>query len=242
MLELRQQLHDYVEANVERIDAEELRRSVSYSTVPSRPRWWLRPVWAFLLGAVTVLVAGVVVALLMGQPSTEPADSAFQDLCMPVSPREISAFVEDAFGWEATAVMVEPSDEYWDCQWELAGGEGERGYVWVAHASWFDFEGFPIVTSGPSGERVVDFADLEEPQIPVGALVSGHPSLTEGVLVYDGGFGAYAFGVPPRDQFVQISVNVPLIDEEEWSLVEPRFFAFADSYIEELGWIPSNQD
>lgn len=67
MLDLREQLRDYVEANIERVDADDVRAAVSLPTSPSRPR--LRPAWAFVLGAAFVLAVGGANMLLRGDPS-----------------------------------------------------------------------------------------------------------------------------------------------------------------------------
>lgn len=70
MPDLREQLRDYVEANIERVDADDVRAAVPHptaQTLPSHSR--LKPTWAFVLGAVFVLAVGGIAMLLRGDPS-----------------------------------------------------------------------------------------------------------------------------------------------------------------------------
>jgi len=182
----------------------------------------------FFLG----LLGGVLLASCGG--TAEPFDFDSDDLCSWVSAEEVAGFVEEAFGWEATAVAVEPDDEYWECKWAVTGSDGEDRMVYATEAEWFNFNGGPIYLSE---REVVDFADLEEPFVPIMGAVSGHPSLDERVVVINGGFGSFAFGVPPTDQYLQVSVHTP--DSEDWESFEPNFFPVANSFIEELGWLPA---
>ena len=183
-----------------------------------------------LILAVVLLVGGLLVSC---SGTAEPFDFDSDDLCERVSAEEVAGFVEEAFGWEATAVAVEPvGEDYWECIWEVTSNDGEDRMVYAREAEWFNFDGGPIYLTE---EEVVDFADLEEPFVPIMGAVSGHPSLDEGVVVVNGGFGAFAFGVPPSDQYLQVSVGA----DEDWESFELKFFAFANSFIEELGWLPT---
>jgi hypothetical protein len=62
------------------------------------------------------------------------------------------------------------------------------------------------------------------------------------VVVYNGGFGQSAFGVPPRNQYLQVVVSVPgdePEDQEGWEQEERKFFTVANGFIEALGWLPT---
>lgn len=185
---------------------------------------------------VAVAAVGLVLASCGG--SAEPFDFATDDLCERVSAEQVAGFVEAAYGWEATAVEKQPVYDEWDCWWELTGTDDADGAVYAGRAEWFDFDGVPIVLSDQAGGRVVDFADLGEASVPIGVAVSGHPSLSEGVVAFNGGFGSFAFGVPPADQYLQIGIHVPVGGDDEWTVAEPKFFAVADGFVEALGWLP----
>ncbi len=75
MPDLKQQLQEYVEANIERIDADDVRETVSQPGTGSPSRPSLRPAWAFVLGAAVVLFLGGVTWLLRAEPSLNDAAS-----------------------------------------------------------------------------------------------------------------------------------------------------------------------
>lgn len=189
--------------------------------------------------ARNAFVAVAVVGLLLGScgGSAEPFDFATDDLCERVSAEQVAGFVEAAYGWEATAVAKQPVYDEFDCWWELTGTDGEEGAVYAGEAVWESFGGGPYdMTAAFDG--VVRFAEAGETTVPIGAAVSGHPSLSEGVVVHNGGFGQFAFAVPPAEQYLQVVVGVPTGDDEEWAVVEPKFLAVADDFVEALGWAP----
>lgn len=67
MSDLSEQLRSYVEANIERIDVEDVRATASQpSTTLSSAPPKVRPVWAFLLGAAAVVVLGGIAGFLRG--------------------------------------------------------------------------------------------------------------------------------------------------------------------------------
>ena len=78
-----------------------------------------------------------------------------------------------------------------------------------------------------------DYADLDSPQEPFFGAVSGHPALSEGVVVHNGGWGLISFGVPPRNQYLYVFVN----PEQEESWEESKLFAVADDLLGALGWL-----
>lgn len=174
---------------------------------------------------------------LSNDRAATPFDFEIDDLCTWVSAADVGTFVEEAYGWDVVAVDLStpPSSDGWDCQWKLSGSNGEQGEVAAEEVDWEWSEDIPYDIHQAMTQDVVDFADIDEAWVPIGATVSGHPSLSEGVLVHNGGFGQFAFGVPPRDRYLQVSVRVP--DEDDWELTEPRFLAVANSILEALGWL-----
>lgn len=186
-----------------------------------------------------LLVGMLVVAFLAGCSSgqADPFDFETDDLCEWVSAEEVAGLVGEAYGWEATAVEVPPEYPEWACQWELTGSDGRDGEVVAGEAVWEAFGGGPYDLTGAMTTGVVDFVDMDEEWVPIGAAVTGHPSLSDGVVVHNGGFGQFAFGVPPRDRYLQVTVIVP--GEEDWAQREPKFFAVANGIIEALGWLPA---
>ena len=185
-------------------------------------------------------VAIAAVGLVLGScgGSAEPFDFATDDLCERVSADQVAGFVEAAYGWQATAVAKQPVYDEFDCWWELTGTDGEEGTVYAGEAVWESFGGGPYDITRRMTEEVVDYADTAEAFVPIGASVAGHPSLADGVVVHNGGFGQFAFGVPPRDQQLQVMVTVPGGDDEEWEVAEANLFAVADDFLDVLGWLP----
>lgn len=161
----------------------------------------------------------------------EPFDFESDDLCEWVSAEQVAALVEEAFGWEATAVALEPDQ---NCEW-LLNGDGGQGHVQISEAVWQTFGGAPYDMPA-AFDRVEDFSDVGETTVPIGAAVSGHRSLSEGVVVHNGGFGQFAFGVPPAEQYLQVWVDVP--GEDEWETFEPKLFEVANGFVDVLGWLP----
>jgi hypothetical protein len=185
-------------------------------------------------------VVGVACATVAGCSfgQADPFDFDTDDLCDWVSAEDVAGLVGEAYGWEVAAVEVQPEYEEWDCQWELTGPDGEEDVVYAGEAVWEAFGGGPYDLTGAMTKGVVDFADIAEEYVPIGASVTGHPSLSEGVVVHNGGFGQFAFGVPPRDQYLHVSAIFP--GDEDWEHYEPKFFAVANGIIEALGWLPAS--
>jgi len=168
-------------------------------------------------------------------PSAEVVEGAFtfadDDLCEWVSEDEVAEFVAAEFEWDGTAVLEgasEPEEDPDSCQWRLMSTAGEAGGVTAGNAStWEDFNNEPYDFSEV---EVVDFnEDLGFVEIGSSA-VSGYPSLSDGVVVHSGGFGQYAFWVPPSDEYLYLMVVIEDGDEGE-------FFGVADRFVRELGWL-----
>ena len=68
--------------------------------------------------------------------------------------------------------------------------------------------------------------------------VSGHPELSEGVLVHSAGFGQLAFWVPPREEYLAFTFSPP--DQVDPFTGEDRTFLVADAFLQELGWVPAS--
>lgn len=182
----------------------------------------------------------VLLAACAGDNLVEAFDFATDDLCTWVSAEDVGDFVAEAYGWTVVAVdlVTPPSSDGWDCQWKLTGSDGGQGEVAAEEVDWETFGGEPYDIHRAMTDDVADFAEVDEATVPIGATVMGHPSMGDGVVVHNGGFGQFAFGVPPQDQYLQVSVVLP--DEEDWAEYEPKFFAVANSIIEAPGWLPDN--
>lgn len=158
---------------------------------------------------------------------------ADDDLCEWISEAEVAEFVAAEFDWDGTASeLTRPSRA--GCEWGLSGGEG--GEVIAEDAAlWTDFDGNPIdLNEDYQAQGVVAHEDSSEGYI--GVFVAGHPALSDGAVVLNGGFGQFAFGVPPRTEWVALSLSVP--GEDHWDeQYEAQFFAVADHFLEQLGWL-----
>ena len=172
-------------------------------------------------------------------PPAEVSEAAFtfadDDLCVWVSEDEVAEFVAAEFEWDGTAVLheVPQENEDIDCEWILTSTAGDVGDVTAGNAgTWkdgaYDFGAL----------EVVDFDEELEFTSP-GSAASGHPSLSDGVVVHNGAFGQYAFWVPPSDEYLSLSMGFE--DDVEPVLVEgdfqARLFGVADRFVQELGWL-----
>ena len=186
---------------------------------------------------VALALLSLLLAACAGDNQAEPFDFETDDLCTWVSAEDMGEFVEDAYEWSVTAVdlVTPPSSDGWDCQWKLTGSDGQPGEVAAEEVDWETFSGGPYDIHEAMTQDVVDFVEVDEATVPIGATVVGHPSMGDGVVVHNGGFGQFAFGVPPRDQYLQVSVVVP--DDDDWEESEPRFLAVANSMLDALGWL-----
>ena len=173
-------------------------------------------------------------------PAVEGAFTfADDDLCEWVSEDEVAEFVAAEFDDPEVTVVLDESDggpENPDsCQWRFLASTApdEFGSVSAEDAEfpWTEY----IAEDGPP----VDF-DEEGGFVEIGSAVSGHPSLSDGVVVYNGGFGQYVFWVPPSDEYLRVFVGFPregTEDEDDWADYEDRFFGVADRFVQELGWL-----
>ena len=156
-------------------------------------------------------------------------------LCDWVTPRDVATFVEQVNGLPTGTVEVvlvgpglyDGAGPYADaarleCTWRLAS-DSPDDEVWI----------FAGTGSGglPAAGDVVEYASLDDPDTRsgIGTPVSGHPSLSEGVVARSNGFGTTTFFVPPADHW--LTTMGP-------SEYESRSFAFADLVLRDLGWAP----
>jgi len=161
---------------------------------------------------------------------------ARDEICEWVSTDEVADMVSAVYPWDGDAEIKESvsDDEAWPagCLWALTGGDG-NGYLQTGDASmWVRIGGAPLEVSEEPG---VEYRDAEP--VEIGIAVSGHPGLSDGVVVYNGAFGQFAFWVPPLDEYLAFSMMVP---EVGGVFDEDRFFLVADALLRELGWIPES--
>ena len=119
---------------------------------------------------------------------------ADDDLCEWVTAEEVTRLVSTVYPWNGTAADGVPESEgSGSCLWSLSGGDG-NGYLSAGDASrWVGFGPGPYeVWAGP----VVEYSEEDLASIEVGTNVTGHPALSDGVVMGGGLFGQYAFWVP----------------------------------------------
>jgi len=177
-------------------------------------------------------------SMQVAEEETGPPEGAFtfaeDDLCTWVSEDEVAEFVAAEFAWEGT-VVLDPSSGGDGCGWRLTSTDDDVVFdVGAAAARWslFGPDNTPI---GLGEVEVVDFDEEAGTVDDVDTGVSGHPSLSDGVVVINGGWGNYAFWVPPIDECLELFVSVePVVPEGE---LEARTFGVADRFLQELGWL-----
>ena len=185
-------------------------------------------------GAVVIMVADMFISpfgtavLAIGTPA-EAFSFADDDLCEWVTEEEIAAFVAAAFDWNGTVTQT-PPDAPATCEWRLTANAGERLTIAYDAEQWQAWEGGAFEFAALD---IVDFSD-EDPRAIEGAAVSGHPALSDGVLVTADGWAQFAFWVPPRHQYLALMISVP--GEELSYPIDDRVFMVADQFLRELGW------
>ena len=180
---------------------------------------------------VAVAALALAAAACSGDDTSEAAFSfESDDLCGRVSEDEVADMVAAEFDWDGAAAEVEAGPS--DCEWELTGPD--RGTVLAEDATgWRDFDDNPIdLNRNYQAEGATEY---DGDQVEIGEFVIDHPALSEDVVVLNGGFGQFAFGVPPNPEWLALTVLVPGV--EDWDDdYENRFFAVADRFLNELGW------
>jgi hypothetical protein len=152
------------------------------------------------------------------------------DLCEWVTGDEVAEYVTAAgFAVEGPATATEPVTEDttgWDCAWTFASGEelqlGVRN-----HPGRLD--------SLQELDMIVEYQEPGQIMQP-GATVSGHPALSDGVVVENNGFLRFTFYTPGRDDVLNVSFWTEDAGNEDG--YEAALMAFSDSVLSDLGWVP----
>ncbi|MDJ0497755.1 MAG: hypothetical protein QNJ89_07995 [Acidimicrobiia bacterium] len=283
MIDLKEQLRAYFDEVDPPLDTAEVMRDARSVSAPRRradPAQGALSRWRGPLVAVTtalaVVIAVAAAALLWrggpgdvaGTPTTPPATAttitsttvpseetaealtfADDDLCEWVAADRIAAFFSSAYessvdDWDGTAEVQQSRDlEPDECWWRLATTTDDDYFsvhAWNANpgvvllpAEIVEYEGGLVGYPGPTA--------------------SGHPALSEGVVVQSAGWGIYTFWVPPSDNYLALSISRVTqtssgteVSQGLDSLAtgqariekQVRFFSFADQLLRELGWVP----
>jgi hypothetical protein len=171
-------------------------------------------------------------AACSGDDGSEAFSFADDDLCEWVSTDDVAAFYASAYDWEGTAeTIIDPDTGQDECWWRLTDDSSD-GYVEIGAGNAGGLLPYDEITQYEGG-----------PVPAPGGTVSGHPALSDGAVVQSAGWGAYAFWVPPRTEYLSVSVirfsgegaGVPVvgsaIDEQS------RLFSLADQFLNELDWV-----
>ena len=166
-------------------------------------------------------------------PSEEPIEVftfADDDLCEWVAADRITVFFSEAYefpvdDWDAMADLQHLSDlEPDECWWRLATTTDDDSFA--VHA----WNANPGVVLLPA--EIVEY-DGRGVGFP-GPAVSGHPALSEGVVVQNAGWDIYTFWVPPSDNYLALSISrathtTELPTGQEQIERQARFFSFTVS-------------
>ena len=128
---------------------------------------------------------------------------ADDDLCEWITADEVAGFFASVYDWDGVAEVSSTGDRAPDeCWWRLISATGGAFYeVFAGNAR----PGALL----PAEVVLFDGGPVSTP----GGTVSGHPALSDGVVVQREGWGVYAFWVPPRDDalalfFTRLSTRV----------------------------------
>lgn len=170
-------------------------------------------------------------------PPAEVIEGAFtfadDDLCEWVSEEKVAEFVGTEFDDpDVTVVLDENSggpENPDSCQWWFLASTAPDGFGIISAGNaeflWTDVNG---VNHEYAEVDVVEFVEEAGLIDSRDGAVSGHPSLSDGVVFFDEGWGLYTFWVPPSDEYLHVSVSFPY---------EDRLFGVADRFVQELGWL-----
>ena len=177
-----------------------------------------------------VLLLASPLAACGGGDDSDAFTFADDELCDWLTADEIAGFFASVYEWDGTAELVYTEDAGPDeCFWRLATAGGN---------------GFIEIGAGNADPGLLPYEEVVEydgGSVPApGGTVTGHPALSEDVVVQSAGWGAYSFWVPPRDEYLSLFANRassdgtgPRVGVED----QDRFFAFADQLLQELGWV-----
>lgn len=184
--------------------------------------------------AVVIMMADMLISpfgttvLAIGSPA-DVFSFAEHDLCEWVTQEEIAGFIAESFDWNGT-LIEQPRPGPDNCAWELAG----NGNGWVAVYDAGQMETFGGNPVDWGAKDIVEFSNDDPNYVEIGATVSGHPALSDGAVVHNAAFGQYAFWVPPRQEYLAFSLDVPGVHN---MFEADRFFLVADQIIRDLGWV-----
>lgn len=180
--------------------------------------------------ALGVLFAFGSVAACGGEENGASFSFADDDLCEWITADDVAGFFGTAYDWDGTAVARELNNAEPDqCLWVLRSERNDENYEVVAGNA---DPGFLVPY-----DEIVEF-DRTTMFLPDTA-VSGHPALSDDVVVQAAGWGFYTFWVPPREEYLSVIVNNLTPDEADVDLdtAEDQLFALADQFVAGLGWL-----
>lgn len=152
------------------------------------------------------------------------------DLCQWVTEDAVAEMVSAVYPWSGSAELEET--DYLQCRWRLTGDAGESGQLHAGNAlsEWYSLSAELDV------EPAVEYSEIGRADVWPFA-VSGHPELSDGVLVHHEGFGQLAFWVPPREEYLAFAILGP---GEEGPGGGDQGLVLADAFLQELGWVPAS--
>jgi len=150
------------------------------------------------------------------------------DLCEWVTGDKVAGFVLAAgFDVEGPAAASEPETEDstgWDCAWTFASGEELQ----------LGIRPLPgLLDSLRKLDEIVEFAEPGQ-IMDIGAVVSGHPVLGEGVVVENTAFGRFVFFTPGRDDVLNVWFGGNDHGEDNY---ESGVMFVAERVLQDLGWV-----
>jgi hypothetical protein len=147
MPDLKQQLQDYVEANVERVDADDVTTVIGHTAGPAS-RLSLHPAWAFVLGAVLVVGLGGVTWLLRSGGETAIIAAPPGEM---TTPSEWNSILAETTARDAPPAAVCPSGTNPNTV-GAAGQPRPWGATWSNQAAVFDQHAGKIIFLDQAGE------------------------------------------------------------------------------------------
>ena len=166
-------------------------------------------------------------------PTTTDQLTERDDLCQRVTDDEVVEFVSAAgFAVDGPAAASAPWADAtgWDCGWRFASGEelqlGVRNRPGRLDAL-------------QQRNAIVEYEEPGQIMEP-GAIVSGHPALSDGVIVENNAFLRFAFLTAAHDE--ELHLTFVTEDAGNEASYETAVMALADSVLDDLGWIPTPSD
>lgn len=156
----------------------------------------------------------------------EVFDPESDDLCQWVTADDIVEFLTAAgatVDGPATEIEANADDETgWNCAWTLRSGEEIQIGASASR----------LASSMQNLDMVAEYEAPGQVMSP-GAVVSGHPDLSDGVIVENMAFGRFGFFPPGLDG----QLNVGIYDSNVTSSFESVVMITGDELLGELGWL-----